>query len=285
MATFEYLNSLYKDLITEDTNLNGMKYISFTPEEIVKFKKEDTINFIKPIDELSNYNVGDYIKTEWGRVYKVEDTQIYANLEDWPYLNTLSLTEIEELSSRECSYKAIILKRVLKKETKRYFYDCEFDETKDSIELISIAFVDEERHELYLINEDYNWQNASEWLKLHVYPFIKEAPDYIKIDLQTIKNKILAFIKPSPSKNIKLYGYYSAYDHVCLCKLFGTMNNLPEYMPMYTIDLKQTLDYFNETLTSLNIKESENEHNALSDAKFNYSLYKAIKDKFNPKYL
>ena len=42
--------------------------------------------------------------------------------------------------------------------------------------------------------------------------------------------------------NIKFYGYYSAYDHVALCWLFGKMIDLPAGFPMYTIDLKQTLD-------------------------------------------
>ena len=39
-----------------------------------------------------------------------------------------------------------------------------------------------------------------------------------------------------------MYGYYSAYDHVVFSWLFGKMIDLPEGFPMYTIDLKQTLD-------------------------------------------
>lgn len=36
----------------------------------------------------------------------------------------------------------------------------------------------------------------------------------------------------------EFYGYYSAYDHVALCWLFGKMINLPNGFPMYTKDLK-----------------------------------------------
>lgn len=46
----------------------------------------------------------------------------------------------------------------------------------------------------------------------------------------------------------ELYGYYSAYDHVTLCWLFGKMIDLPQGMPMYTIDLKQ---YKNQVAQSL----------------------------------
>lgn len=289
MNNFQTLNSLYKDLISESTvtsqNTN-IKFLSFQPQEISKYKKEDKFYIIRPISELTNYNIGDYIKTQWGRVYKVEDSQIYANIEDCPQLSLLSYQEIEEISDSGTTVKTLKLVRVVKKNTKRFFYDLEFDETKDSrIELISIGMVDEQGNQLYLINKDYDWSTANEWLRVNVYPYIKDAPDYLKVDLNTIKMKVLKFINPGPSKDIKLYGYYSAYDHVCFCKLFGTMKQLPEYMPMYTNDLQQTLDYFNQTIESLNVLESIQEHNALSDAKFNLDLYNAIKKKYSPKYL
>jgi len=41
---------------------------------------------------------------------------------------------------------------------------------------------------------------------------------------------------------VEFYGYYSDYDHVVLCWLFGKMINLPKGFPMYTIDLKQEFD-------------------------------------------
>lgn len=46
-----------------------------------------------------------------------------------------------------------------------------------------------------------------------------------------------------PTNNpVEFYGYYSAYDHVLLCSLFGTMMDLPKGFPMYTHDLKQYVD-------------------------------------------
>ena len=115
--------------------------------------------------------------------------------------------------------------------------------------------------------------------------------------------------------NIQFYGYYSAYDHVALCWLFGKMIDLPESFPMYTIDLKQMLDEKVNSLTyeQLNklecpncihdilsylrdngkittdfrlklVKEKHpnypkqiNEHNALYDAKWNKQLHEFLK--------
>lgn len=54
------------------------------------------------------------------------------------------------------------------------------------------------------------------------------------------------------------YGYYSAYDHVALCWLFGKMIDLPKGFPMYTIDLKQMLDEKIEKLPWLYLRDTWN---------------------------
>jgi len=90
---------------------------------------------------------------------------------------------------------------------------------------------------------------------------------------------------------IKFYGYYSDYDHVVLCQLFGKMIDLPKGFPMYTIDLKQELDNkakqipiaynIEEGLKSIKLSDSYpkqiNKHNALSDAKWDKELHNFLK--------
>jgi hypothetical protein len=107
-------------------------------------------------------------------------------------------------------------------------------------------------------------------------------------------------------EGINLYGYYSAYDHVAFCWLFGKMIDLPKGFPMYSKDLKQMLDEAAEKVISgFCFGDSEedkkamierslkgqikafktfekypkqtNEHNALADAKWNKELHKFIK--------
>jgi hypothetical protein len=95
------------------------------------------------------------------------------------------------------------------------------------------------------------------------------------------------------------YGYYSAYDHVALCWLFGKMMNLPKGFPMYTRDLKQMFDEvpdYNPAGTFMwegelhasvdpailrwsdfpSYPKQENEHHALADARWNKKLYDFI---------
>lgn len=113
-----------------------------------------------------------------------------------------------------------------------------------------------------------------------------------------VLNPITPADKPLYQK-IELYGYYSAYDHVGLCWLFGKMINLPDGMPWYTIDLKQMLDgkaeykslncfetintqgrskewWINNFKGMLSYPKQTNEHNALQDAIFNKRLHEFI---------
>jgi hypothetical protein len=93
--------------------------------------------------------------------------------------------------------------------------------------------------------------------------------------------------------NPEFYGYYADYDWVVFCWLFGNMMDLPSGFPMYCKDLKQMLDsainntpkygnYTFEESTKIiknysNYPKQTNEHNALADARWNFELYKFLK--------
>ncbi len=106
-------------------------------------------------------------------------------------------------------------------------------------------------------------------------------------------------VKYGPNDLTKIpqfYGYFSAYDWVVFCWLFGKMIDLPKEFPKYCHDLKQMLNAvakiytdpwtssdatFETRLSYLKAKESypknSDEHNALADAKWNLELYNFIK--------
>jgi len=94
---------------------------------------------------------------------------------------------------------------------------------------------------------------------------------------------------------IDIYGYYSDYDWVAFCWLFGKMMDLPKGFPMYCKDLKQIIDdkfntnkypefkidgldsWLKDLKKHPDYPKQTNEHNALADAKWNYELYKFLK--------
>lgn len=96
------------------------------------------------------------------------------------------------------------------------------------------------------------------------------------------------------TKDVHFYGYYSDYDWVVFCWLFGKMINLPKGFPMFAFDLQQESDriynlkkeeyikrggknFINKLSNHLDYPKQTNEHNALSDAKWNFELYKFLK--------
>lgn len=275
------LISLINDIISESVLPPSLKYLNFSSKEIAKFNNKDKINIIRRKSDVSDIFVGDYIKPEWNKIYVVVSINQFSDVSDCPSFQFLSESEMMEFinqSGDDIPVVEIQLERFIKKETQRFFYDCEFDETSNDIKLISIGIVSEDGRELYLINKDYNWNLCtSQWLIDNVKPYIINAPDYYKVSYNEIGKRIINFIKPNSLINTNLYGYYSSYDHVILCKTFGTMMNLPEGMPMYTRDLQQYLDYFGINKDKLLKNEQVNEHDALSDARWNFRLYLAIK--------
>lgn len=133
--------------------------------------------------------------------------------------------------------------------------------------------------------------------------FIWKSNDEIKRDLLTFFGCWRDQHFWRAPEGIEVYGYYADYDWVLFCSLFGRMIDLPKGFPMYCNDLKQYLDHrvnddlflFSkrlkydvvDTTTKQYTKEERlnkvkahpsfpkqvNEHNALSDAKWNYDLY------------
>lgn len=148
----------------------------------------------------------------------------------------------------------------------RYFYDTEFIEDGRTIELISIGIVCEDGREYYAVSEDATKRafakriRKHQWLMDNVVPTLPKAHgdrrlsmpkswlfDYVSPlvrSRQTIARQVVDFILPprlvgSKAPEVELWADYSAYDHVVLCQLFGTMMDLPEGMPMWTHDLEQ----------------------------------------------
>lgn len=171
---------------------------------------------------------------------------------------------------------------------RNFYYDTEFIEgtqpgnsINPTIDLISIGVVSENGKQYYAIandfNIDYAWNkddakkgNPVYWLRENVLKPIFDQMVEIKnkphityeFDLPTFKNliavigkpkevikkELIEFINPFEANPIKMIGYYSAYDHVVLCWLFGKMIDLPKGMPMYTYDLKQEIDVLVESI-------------------------------------
>lgn len=157
----------------------------------------------------------------------------------------------------------------------KYFIDTEFIEIPGHIELISIGIVCEDGREYYAENNfDGSYlmdleDEDLEWMEENVFKNLIGGAKKIS----TIKKEILNFI--GSDNNPEFWGYYADYDWVCFCWIFGRMIDLPKGWPMYCRDLKQMMDFACIDKSDLAFKPSQ-EHNALSDARWNLMLYDYI---------
>jgi hypothetical protein len=175
-------------------------------------------------------------------------------------------------------------------------YDTEFIDDGSTIAPISIAMRRvHDGAELYAINDDlvtiaraaeHHWlrDNVLRWLPLDIEISMKyehldahvswniDHPEYGCVKpLDEIREMVEDFVlaKADP----QLWAYYASYDHVLYAQLYGPMSELPDGMPMYTMDIKQeAVMRGNPRLPSLDIEVVNKrfdgvrkEHHALYD--------------------
>jgi len=158
----------------------------------------------------------------------------------------------------------------------KYWYDTEFIEDGKTIDLISIGIVAEDGREFYFANADCDLSKASDWVKENVIAHLPNSPfNAAPVPKHWIKNELLEFCDREKYGKPEFWGYYSAYDHVALCQLFGTMMDLPKGWPMYTRDLKQWCDMLGNPELP---KQGKDEHHALADARWNRTAWEFLRD-------
>lgn len=163
----------------------------------------------------------------------------------------------------------------------KIYMDWEFLEDGQTIEPISVGLVSEGGHHFYGVNWDAPLERVASdpWLMANVVPSLplREGPTAVGLEWDPLHPDIKFLVS---RKNLaegvrrfitqfaapQLWGWYSAYDHVCLAQLWGRMIDLPEGIPMYTADLKQEAVRLGNPVLP---EQLGGEHNALDDARWN----------------
>lgn len=161
-----------------------------------------------------------------------------------------------------------------------YCIDTEFAEDGKQIHLISIGICCEDGREFYAEVQGFDWELSDDWVKQNVKPHLwsqqTDKKDFNAwsnitgnkgglISRPEIAVLIKQFCDPEKYRKPVFYGYYAAYDWVCLAQTVGpTMMDLPTGWPMYIRDIRYTLDL--EGLE--HVTQPDSIHNALLDAKW-----------------
>ena len=155
----------------------------------------------------------------------------------------------------------------------KIYFDTEFIEKPNTIELISIGMIKENGEEYYAISNEFDPRKANDWVRENVIE--KLEPNVPRKSIPEIRQEILEFVG---AESPEFWAYYGAFDWVALCWIFGSMIELPPHFPKYYLDLKQEMVSKNldKAWKRMVCPDPEGEHNALVDAKWNLNLHKAI---------
>lgn len=157
----------------------------------------------------------------------------------------------------------------------KIFFDTEFIEFPNTIQLISIGMVKETGEEYYAISSEFEPELANDWVKENV--IAKLEPEVPRKTIAEIRDEIVAFVGPEKAE---FWAYFSSYDWVVFCWIFGNMRDAPRNFPKYCLDLRQSMHAKGLTMSWRHkaCPNPEGEHNALADARWNMELYRAIEE-------
>jgi hypothetical protein len=155
----------------------------------------------------------------------------------------------------------------------RYFYDCEFIEDGRTIDLVSIAMVDEAGREFYAVSTEFDASKAINWVRRNVLDKLPPPADPAWRSLEQIRTDLLAFMT-EPGDEIELWAWMASYDHVALAQLWGDMRVLPRAIPRFTHELRQRWEDCGSP--PLPVAPAD-QHDALADARHNLARWTALR--------
>jgi hypothetical protein len=154
----------------------------------------------------------------------------------------------------------------------RFFYDCEFIENGQTIELVSIGMVDETGRSFYAISTEFDPAPAIEWVRRHVLSKLPGPADPAWRSRDEIRRDLFDFML-APGEPIELWAWMAAYDHVVLAQLWGDMRALPRELPRFTHELRQVWE---DAGSPPMPPQPADQHDALADARHNLARWNAL---------
>lgn len=175
--------------------------------------------------------------------------------------------------------------------TKRYFLDTEFLDDGDNqrLVLISIALVCSDGRELYLVSNEFDYDEVKrdDWMRDNVLAQLPPRPHHPDMSgpwrtRAEIRDAIAAFIEdPGDGSKPEIWAYFASYDWVLFCQLFGKMINLPKHFPWLVNDLKVWATHMGYTGKFKELLPDTGHHDALCDARWNRDVHALLLQKFD----
>lgn len=161
--------------------------------------------------------------------------------------------------------------------TTQWYLDAEFDDDGHTIDLISIALVSHSNEYFAVAYDGFNPDKCSQWVRDNVLPKLPSrygeswrSRSQIALEIE----QLLSGDKP------EIWGYFSSFDWVVFCQLFGRMVDLPKNFPKHCLDLRQEMKRIGvnrEDLPDI-VRTPTIKHDALADARWMKNLHQYLRN-------
>lgn len=158
----------------------------------------------------------------------------------------------------------------------RYFMDFEFDENGKTIEPISLGIAIDAPGDPALYIE-FQFDEArvraeNPWVTQNVLPHLEWAPSE-RFDFEQARIAIYNLVGTDPHP--EFWGYFSAYDWVVFCQIWGRMIDLPDHFPRFCMDVRQLSQHLGRP-DGCRPPDPPNPHHALADAGWSRDYYRNL---------
>lgn len=131
-----------------------------------------------------------------------------------------------------------------------------------------------EKHDQPVPHPHYQVYGSNDFIKKHLLEWVAACT---AVPAHAIASDLMRHPNPEMYRP-EFWAYFCQWDWIVFCWIFGSMLDLPKGWPMLCLDLKQEMMQCNLTAEWKDrvCPDPEGEHNALVDARWNYSLHRAI---------
>lgn len=152
----------------------------------------------------------------------------------------------------------------------KVWFDTEFLDHGETVELLSIGAVREDGAEFYAENGDCDITKANDWVQQHVVSLLTGPVKPYGM----VRNDFRRWVGPNP----EFWAYYGAWDWWLLCRLMGGFLDLPGDWPGWVNDIN-TIRVLQERASWAPPVQQTPEHHALNDAKWVREAYFYLMEK------
>ena len=152
----------------------------------------------------------------------------------------------------------------------RLWFDTEFHDDGEHVELISLGVVTSDGREYYAENADYDRRRAHPWLQLHVLPLLQPGAERTCVQIAADLRALIGDAQP------EFWAWFGEYDWIVLRQLFGDLTAWPAGWPLSHMNLEQWRLHLGAP--PLVQPQSTDLHHALADARWARQAWQGLCD-------